>query len=66
MRAVGTHRRLVTAAMLVAGAVAACGGASTHGSTQVTYDGLPLYLYSGDSGPGSTNGNYTGWSLVRP
>ena len=36
------------------------------GSLQVTYKGLPLYFFHSDSKPGDTNGNYTGWSLVRP
>ena len=38
------------------------------GVTQVTYNGHPLYHYSGDSAPGDTNGqgrnNY--WYLVTP
>ena len=36
------------------------------GSLQVTYMGLPLYFFHSDSKPGDTNGNYTGWSLVKP
>ena len=35
-------------------------------SLQVTYKGLPLYFFHSDSKPGDTNGNYTGWSLVKP
>jgi predicted lipoprotein with Yx(FWY)xxD motif len=36
------------------------------GSTQVTYDGKPLYMYSGDSAPGDTNGDgFNGiWHVV--
>jgi predicted lipoprotein with Yx(FWY)xxD motif len=32
--------------------------------TQVTYNGLPLYFFSGDSKPGDANGNYPGWAVV--
>jgi predicted lipoprotein with Yx(FWY)xxD motif len=38
----------------------------SDGSLQVTYKGLPLYLFHQDASPGDTKGNYTGWSLVRP
>jgi predicted lipoprotein with Yx(FWY)xxD motif len=37
---------------------------SDGGGTQVTYNGLPLYFFSGDSKPGDANGNYPGWSVV--
>ena len=37
-----------------------------NGSLQVTYNGLPLYFYSGDAAPGDTNGSYTNWNLVKP
>ena len=36
------------------------------GTLQVTYKGLPLYFFHSDSKPGDTNGNYTGWRLVKP
>jgi len=35
------------------------------GKIQVTYNGAPLYHYSGDSAPGDTNGNYPGWSPAK-
>lgn len=35
------------------------------GSTQVTYNGRPLYFFSGDSKPGDIKGNYPGWSDVQ-
>lgn len=35
------------------------------GTTQVTYNGLPLHHYSGDSAPGDTTGNYPGWSSAK-
>jgi predicted lipoprotein with Yx(FWY)xxD motif len=35
------------------------------GTTQATYNGLPLHHYSGDSAPGDTNGNYPGWSPAK-
>lgn len=36
-------------------------------SLQVTYKGLPLYRYAGDSGPGQTNGQGVGgtWYVVK-
>jgi predicted lipoprotein with Yx(FWY)xxD motif len=40
--------------------------ARDDGTTQVTYNGVPLYHYSGDSAPGDTNGNYPGWSPAKP
>ncbi len=38
------------------------------GGVQVTYDGFPLYTYSGDSGPGQANGNGRSklWYAVTP
>lgn len=38
------------------------------GSTQVTYDGWPLYYYSADAAPGDTNGQGVGdvWFVVGP
>ena len=36
------------------------------GSTQVTYNGLPLYFFSGDSAPGDGNGVYRNWEAVHP
>jgi predicted lipoprotein with Yx(FWY)xxD motif len=36
------------------------------GTLQVTFDGMPVYTYSGDSGPGQTNGQGVGgvWFAV--
>lgn len=38
------------------------------GTTQVTYRGLPLYFYSGDTASGDTSGQGVGgvWYLVKP
>jgi predicted lipoprotein with Yx(FWY)xxD motif len=38
------------------------------GSTQVTYDGQPLYLFSSDAAAGDTNGQGVGgvWFVVEP
>ena len=33
---------------------------------QVTYNGLPLYFFSGDKAPGDSKGVYTNWSAVKP
>jgi predicted lipoprotein with Yx(FWY)xxD motif len=36
------------------------------GTLQVTYNGLPLYYYAGDSVPGDTKGSYPNWNLIKP
>jgi predicted lipoprotein with Yx(FWY)xxD motif len=37
------------------------------GTTQVTYDGLPLYFFASDTAPGDTNGaSIPNWSLAQP
>ena len=36
------------------------------GTLQVTYNGLPLYFFQGDSAPGDANGVYTNWEAVKP
>jgi predicted lipoprotein with Yx(FWY)xxD motif len=36
------------------------------GVLQVTYNGVPLYFYSGDHAAGDSNGIYTHWNAVKP
>jgi predicted lipoprotein with Yx(FWY)xxD motif len=36
------------------------------GTTQVTYNGLPLYFFGNDQAPGDANGVYPGWQAVEP
>jgi predicted lipoprotein with Yx(FWY)xxD motif len=38
------------------------------GSLQVTYNGYPLYTYTGDINPGDANGDGLAgiWSLAKP
>ena len=36
------------------------------GSLQITFDGWPLYLYTGDLEPGDTNGVNLAWQIIKP
>ena len=36
------------------------------GTTQVTYNGLPLYFFNADKAPGDLNGVYENWETVAP
>ncbi len=36
------------------------------GTVQVTYNGLPLYFFSGDTAAGDAKGVYTNWEAVAP
>lgn len=37
-----------------------------NGTVQVTYNGLPVYFFSGDAAPGDSKGVYTDWAAVAP
>jgi predicted lipoprotein with Yx(FWY)xxD motif len=36
------------------------------GTSQVTYNGLPLYFFANDHAPGDSNGVYQDWNPVKP
>jgi Uncharacterized protein conserved in bacteria len=36
------------------------------GTIQVTYNGLPLYFFSGDTAVGDSKGVYLNWAAVKP
>ena len=55
-----------TAGPGVAGSLGTISRPDLSGAVQVTYNGLPLYVYSGDHAPGDSNGIYTDWNAVKP
>jgi predicted lipoprotein with Yx(FWY)xxD motif len=55
-----------TAAAGATGKIATISRSDTNGALQVTYNGLPLYFYSGDHAVGDSNGIYPDWSAVKP
>lgn len=55
-----------TAGAGAAGTVGTITRTDSNGALQVTYNGLPLYFFSGDAAVGDSNGIYTGWSAVKP
>ncbi|MDQ6793288.1 MAG: hypothetical protein M3067_00410 [Chloroflexota bacterium] len=54
-----------TAGAGVTGKLGTITRADNH-TLQVTYNGLPLYHFSGDQAPGDSKGVYTNWSAVKP
>jgi predicted lipoprotein with Yx(FWY)xxD motif len=54
--------------MLIGSTIRDDGGAYRSPSEQVTYNGWPLYYFSGDGAPGDTNGQGVGgvWYLIDP
>ncbi len=55
-----------TAGAGVTGSLGTISRPDLSGTVQVTYNGLPLYVYSGDHAPGNSNGIYPDWTAVKP
>lgn len=48
------------------GAIGTITRIDANGALQVTYNGLPVYFFSGDKAVGDSNGIYTNWNAVKP
>jgi predicted lipoprotein with Yx(FWY)xxD motif len=55
-----------TVGISATGTIGTISRADSNGALQVTYNGLPLYFFSGDSAVGDANGIYPNWNAVKP